>query len=109
MSNESELLAKNVELLKSTVNKQGIYGLIIAITTIVITSLLVSYQVTGTISVDSFIYVQNHNFALRILDFLPFIFTYWGQKAGYDIASHAGKLVVEQTDDLRAESTSWRA
>ena len=108
MSNESELLAKNVELLKSTVNKQGIYGLIIAITTIVITSLLVSYQVTGTISVDSFIYVQNHNFALRILDFLPFIFTYWGQKAGYNIASHAGKLVVEQTDDLRAESTSWK-
>ena len=108
MSNESELLAKNVELLKSTVNKQGIYGLIIAITTIVTTTLLVSYQMTGTISLASFIYVQNHNFALRILDFLPFIFTYWGQKAGYDIASHAGKLVVEQTDDLRAESTSWK-
>ena len=108
MLSESEQLTRNVELLKSTVNKQGLLGLLIAIVTITITSLLVSYQMTGGISIESFLYVQEHNFALRVLDFLPFIFTYWGQKAGYKIASHAGELIMEQTDDLRAESTSWK-
>lgn len=108
MKNNAELLSRNTELLKSTVNRQGMYGLVIALLTITIASLLVSYQVTGEISLNSFIYVHEHNLAVRILEFLPFIFTYWGQKAGYNIASRAGEIIVDETDELRAETTSWK-
>lgn len=108
MKSENELLARNVELLKSTVNRQGLYGLFIALVAITAASLLVSYQVTGNISIASFLYVHEHNLALRILDFLPFIFTYWGQNAGYRIASRAGEIILAETDDLRAETTSWK-
>lgn len=108
MLSRSELLARNQELLKSTINKQGVYGLIIAVVTVVITTLLVSYQMTGTLSRESFLYVHESNIALRVLYFLPFIFTYFGQMTGYKVASHAGEIIVEQTDDLRAETTSWK-
>jgi diguanylate cyclase (GGDEF)-like protein len=108
MLNESEMLAKNVELLKSTVNRQGLIGLGIALITIVVTTILVGYQSLGELSVESILYVQEHNLAVRILDFLPFIFTYWGQMAGHKIASQAGELIVKETDDLRAETTSWK-
>jgi diguanylate cyclase (GGDEF)-like protein len=105
---ESDLLAKNVALLKSTVNKQGLIGLMIALTTILITTLLVGFQTTGEISIDAILYVQEHNVAVRIIDFLPFIFTYWGQMAGHRIATQAGAIIVKETDDLRAETTSWK-
>ena len=108
MKNESELLARNVEILKSTVNRHGIYGLILALITIMTASLLVGFQMTGKISFSAFLYVQQTNLAIRILDFLPFVFTYWGQMTGYNIAYRAGEIIVAETDELRAETTSWK-
>lgn len=108
MKSNAELISRNAELLKSTVNRQGLYGLAIALLSITIASLLVSYQMTGDISIHSVLYAHEHNLAVRILEFLPFIFTYWGQKAGYNIASRAGEIIVDETDELRAETTSWK-
>ena len=108
MKSNAELISRNAELLKSTVNRQGMYGLIIALLSITIASLLVSYQVTGEISLNSFLYIHEHNLAVRLLEFLPFVFTFWGQKAGYNIASRAGEIIMDETDELRAETTSWK-
>lgn len=108
MTSSNEMLTRNIEILKSRVNRYGIYGLVIALTTIAIASTIVSYQMTGEVSLDGFILAQDSNFALRILDFLPFIFTFWGQYTGTIMASQASAIIVEQTDALRTETTAWK-
>ena len=108
MTASSDLLTKNFEVLLSRVNRFGIYGLIISLITIVMSTIIVAYQMTGTISFTSLLYAQNNNFALRILNFLPFVFAFWGQYTGKDIAYRASAIIVEETDDLRAETSEWK-
>jgi diguanylate cyclase (GGDEF)-like protein len=108
MPPSTDVLIKNFEVLKSRVNRFGIYGLIISLVTIVMSTIIVAYQMTGGISFTSLLYAQDNNFALRILNFLPFIFAFWGQYTGNDIAYRASAIIVEETDDLRAQTTEWK-
>lgn len=108
MVSSSEMMIRNIEVLKQRVNQYGIYGLIIALATIAIASSLVSYQMTGKINLDSFIAAQDSNIALRFLDFLPFVFAFWGQYVGTIMASQASTIIVEQTNELRTETTEWK-
>lgn len=83
-------------------------GLVIALLTIVTASLVASLQITGEITLEGILYARQHNFTLRILDFLPFAFAFWGQYTSTLMAYQASALIVEQTDDLRAETTAWK-
>ena len=94
MKSNAELISRNAELLKSTVNRQGMYGLIIALLSITIASLLVSYQVTGEISLNSFLYIHEHNLAVRLLEFLPFVFTFFQRIALKAVQNTAKGLVA---------------
>jgi len=69
MENMKHNLEHNAQLLKTKVSKYAWLGLSIALTTILIATLGVCYQMTGTISIDGIIQAQRSNIALMILDF----------------------------------------
>lgn len=108
MASSTDVLMKNFEVLKSRVNRFGVYGLIISLITILMSTIIVAYQMTGAITLTSMLYAQDNNFALRMLNFLPFIFAFWGQYAGNDIAYRASAIIVEETDILRAETSELK-
>lgn len=65
-------LAKSSIILKEYVNKYAYIGLSIAIGSIFIASLIVSYQITGFINLEGFIKAQTTNPAIWMLDLTPF-------------------------------------
>lgn len=105
---DSELLAHNVDVFKSTVNRYGLYGLIISLVIIVGATVIASYQDSGKVTLDTMMLAQQTNFALRILDLIPFVFAFWGQYIGSQMAHQASEIIMEETDDLREESTAWK-
>jgi diguanylate cyclase (GGDEF)-like protein len=108
MLTNSDMLTRNIDVLKSTVNRYGLYGLTISLMTIMIATIIVSYQMTGQVTLDTLIQAQESNFALRILDLLPFMFAFWGQYNTTLMAYHASAIIMEETDDLREETTAWK-
>jgi diguanylate cyclase (GGDEF)-like protein len=108
MPSASELLTRNANLLRSRVNRHGLYGLAVSLVIVVSATAVVSLQITGRISLEGMLLAQRENFALRVLDLLPIVFTIWGQYMGTLMAYHAGAIILEQTDDLRAETTAWK-
>ncbi|GGI88469.1 putative bifunctional diguanylate cyclase/phosphodiesterase [Legionella impletisoli] len=84
-------------VLKGHVNKYTILGLSIAIGSIIFATCLVSYQLTGTISLSGIIEAQATNPAIWALDLTPFMFAYWGQSFCYQLASTAETIIEDQT------------
>ncbi len=108
MTPSTEQLSSNVQILRSRVNRYGIYGLLISLATILLASAMVSLQMTGAVTLDGMFTAHRENFPLRLLDLLPFVLTIWGQHIGTIMAFHASAMIMEQTDDLRAETTAWK-
>lgn len=96
------LLADNVKILKSQVSKTAYQGVAIAISSIAVSTLIVSYYLTGSISSEGVIKAQTENYALWVLDFIPFVFGFWGQYSSSIIAYQAGAMVFDQTQELRS-------
>ncbi|WP_133130372.1 putative bifunctional diguanylate cyclase/phosphodiesterase [Legionella yabuuchiae] len=91
-------------VLKGQVNKYTILGLSIAIGSIIFATCLVSYQMTGTISLSGIIEAQASNPALWALDLSPFMFAYWGQSFCYQLASTAETIIEDQTREYAHKS-----
>ncbi len=91
----------NVRVLKSEVSKTAYQGVAVAIASIVIATLAVCFYQNGGISIDGIINAQKNNFALWILDIVPFVFGVWGQYSGSIIAYQASALIFDQTQELR--------
>jgi diguanylate cyclase (GGDEF)-like protein len=98
------LLGENVRILKSEVSKSAYQGVLIAVATIIIATLLVSYFSAGEISLDGIVAAQKNNMALWILDSTPFIFGFWGQYTNTMIAYKAGAMIFDQTQELRSRA-----
>lgn len=86
---------------KSHVNKYTFLGLAISITSIVIASLIVSYQLTGYITLYGFILAQKTNPAIWVLDLTPFVFGYWGQAFFQGLVSRAQTILGETTKEFK--------
>lgn len=95
------LLNDNVRLLKSEVSKTAYHGVLIAVISIILATMLVSYYNTGAISIHGIIQAQSSNYVLWALDTVPFIFGFWGQYSSSVIAYQAGALIFDQTQELR--------
>lgn len=91
-------------VLKSHVNKYAILGLIISITSIILSTLLVSYQQSGGISLTGIIDAQWGNPAIWALDITPFMFAYWGQSFCYELASKAESILDETAREFENKS-----
>lgn len=97
-------LAKSSIILKEYVNKYAYIGLSIAIGSIFIASLIVSYQITGFINLEGFIKAQTTNPAIWMLDLTPFLFAYWGQSFCHGLVNTAESFVANKTEELRYKS-----
>lgn len=93
-------LAHSSVILKGHVNRYAFLGLLISIGSILIASSIVSYQLTGSISLGGFIQAQKSNPAIWILDITPFMFVYWGQAFCYGLVNKAESLLVDKTKEL---------
>ena len=100
--------AGNAKALKSDVSMYAIYGILIAFGAIIVATLLLSHYETESVSLSGAIAVQKSNVALWILDAMPFVFALWGQYVGSMIAYEASPLVIDQTNELRAQVTALR-
>ncbi|MBL7481495.1 putative bifunctional diguanylate cyclase/phosphodiesterase [Legionella bononiensis] len=87
-------------ILKSHVNRYTFLGLAIAVSSILIASLIVSYQMTGYVSLAGFIEAQRSNPAIWVLDLTPFMFVYWGQAFCEGLVNRAQTLLVDQTREF---------
>ena len=98
------LLGDNVKVLKSQVTKTAYQGVAIAISSIVIATLILSYYYTGEISLNGIVRAQSVNFGLWVLDTVPFVFGFWGQYSSSIIAYQAGAMIFDQTQELRSRA-----
>jgi len=102
----SNLLSDNVRILKDEVSRTAYQGVAIAVTSIIIATLLVCFYHTGGISIEGIIQAQKTSFALWVLDTIPFIFGFWGQYSSSIIAYQASALIYDQTQELRSRAES---
>ncbi|MGR9086056.1 MAG: putative bifunctional diguanylate cyclase/phosphodiesterase [Gammaproteobacteria bacterium] len=100
----SNLLRDNVKILKSEVSKTAFQGVLIAVGAIVIATVLVCLYETGEISLKGISNAQRNNFALWVMDSIPFVFGIWGQYSSSIIAYQAGAMIFDQTQELRFKS-----
>jgi diguanylate cyclase (GGDEF)-like protein len=92
--------------MKTRVTKYAVYGVVIAFIAIITATLLNASMQHGEISLSTVIRAQQTNFTLWILDAMPFIFAFWGQYVSSIMAYEASALVMDQTNDLRAQTAA---
>ena len=98
-------LAVRSVVLQDRVNKYAIIGLCISFLSIIIASVIASYQYTDTIDFAGIIYAQKTNPALWALDLTPFMFAYWGQLFCYEMANTMEALIEDKTRELLNKSS----
>ncbi len=99
-------LKNNIRILKSTVNRQALYGLAISLASVIIATLVNCYMREGSITIDGIYTVQKSLPVLWLLDALPFVFLFWGQYVGSVLAYEASALIIDQTDELRSQTAT---
>jgi diguanylate cyclase (GGDEF)-like protein len=104
MTSDNEQVSITTRLLRSRVSKHAIIGLLISVGCILLATSLAGFFESGNINLDSMVYAQKTNFALWILDLMPFLFLMWGQYASSVMASEASVVIMDQTSDLRAHA-----
>ncbi|RTE67390.1 phosphodiesterase [Amphritea opalescens] len=103
----SDFLHNNVKVLRSRVSKTAWQGISIAVIALIVATLTVSHLEYGDISVTHLINVQKTNFALWILDVIPFVFAFWGQYSSTVLAYEASAMVMDQTKELRDKADTF--
>ena len=104
MGNMKQHFAVRSTVLKGHVNKYAMLGLAISIGSIIFASLLVSYQLIGTLSFTGFMLAQTSNPALWALDLTPIMFAYWGQSFCYELANKAELIIEDKTREFAIKS-----
>lgn len=92
---------EQITFLKERASRYALYGVLIAVASVVLATLLVSYVTNGGITINGIVVGQQKNIALRMLDAMPFLFAAWGQYAGHDMARAASRVVTARTRGLR--------
>jgi len=91
-------------MLRQKASKHSVIGVVIAVSAIVLASIISGYSLTGEVSLDAVVKAQKTNVVLWFLNTMPFIFALWGQYVSTMITSQASVLVMEQTHELRKQS-----
>ena len=95
------VVANNTKILKATVSKTAMQGVLVAVGATVAATLAVTFVADSSLTLNGIISAQSSNPVLWIMDTLPFIFGYLGQYSSYMIAHEASLMVMQQTDELR--------
>ena len=102
----SQMFSRNARILKSKASRHAVYGVVIAACALVLATMLVATYSHGGLSLESMMQAQQENAALWLLDLMPFVFAFWGQYVSSMLAFEAGAMVVDQTSELRAQTTA---
>ena len=94
----------NIRVLRERASRASLQGVLIASIAVVLATLAVTYVAEQGISLSGLIDAQRSNFALWVLDLMPFTFAYMGQYATYTLAREATSMVREQTRELRVRA-----
>ena len=105
MARTSQTFSSNVNLLKSKASKHAVFGMLIALAAIGIATLGVAYMNGREINFEAVLRAQKENPTLWVLDALPFVFALWGQYVSSLMAYEASAMVIDQTNDLRTQTT----
>ena len=97
----NEIMRQNVGILRATASKSSIQGVLVAFGAILLATFAVSFMNDHSVSLEGLVKAQSGNFALWILDFMPFVFAYWGQYSSSVMAYEASALLMDQTEELR--------
>lgn len=107
-SNTNDFLHNNVKVLKARVSRTAYQGMGVAVVALIIATLAACFFDTGKVSLDGIMHVQQTNYALWIMDAIPFIFGFWGQYSSTILAYEASALVIDQTKELRDKADSFK-
>ncbi|MFD2111989.1 putative bifunctional diguanylate cyclase/phosphodiesterase [Thiorhodococcus fuscus] len=91
----------NLRVLHERASRASLQGILIAIVAVILATLAVCYVSERGISLEGLINAQRTNFALWVLDLMPFVFAYVGQYVTFTLAREANSLVRKQTRELR--------
>jgi diguanylate cyclase (GGDEF)-like protein len=91
-------------VLKGHVNKYAMLGLAISCGSILVASILVAYQITGSINLSGILLAQTSNPAIWALDLTPLMFAYWGQSFVYELANKAELIIEDRTREFALKS-----
>ncbi|TCV81104.1 putative bifunctional diguanylate cyclase/phosphodiesterase [Sulfurirhabdus autotrophica] len=105
MARTSQILSGNARLLKSKVSKYAVVGTVISIAAILVATAIMSFLQVGSVTIDSMMSAQQTNPSLWMLDAMPFLFAFWGQYVSSIMAFEASAMVVDQTHELRTQTT----
>lgn len=106
MGQMSQNLTRNAQLLKDKASKYSVIGVVIASAAILAATLISAYLETGAIDLEGVLAVQRKNILLWVLDGMPFLFALWGQYISSLIAFEASAMVIDETNELRAQATA---
>lgn len=104
MASTIHIFSEFSRALRSTVTRQANWGILLAMLTVIGSTLFIAYMSSGEITLKSIGQAQQDNFALWVLDLMPIMFGLWGQYIGSLLAFEAGALVVDQTSKLRSQT-----
>jgi len=90
-------------ILRERATTYALAGTAIAVTAVILGTLLVCVQVYDGITLDNIQRAHRENVAIWALDAMPFLFGLWGQYANLRMAREAGSLMESGTEDLRRE------
>lgn len=91
--------------LRARANRHAWFGLLLALGTLLIATLLAALVEHGDITIAGLLEVQQSNPALWFLDFMPLLFLIWGQYVGTVMSYQAGAMVLDETRALREQAS----
>jgi len=80
MASSAATAVDSLALFKTKVSSSAVYGVAIAATSVLVATIASSAIPTGEISLGGIIAIQRDNVALWVLDLMPFIYAFWGQR-----------------------------
>jgi diguanylate cyclase (GGDEF)-like protein len=97
----NRVASSNIRILRERASKSSQQGVLIAVIAVILATLAVTYLNDRSISLDGLIKAQQTNFALWVLNLMPFVFGYIAQYSSLVMAREANTMVREQTQELR--------
>ena len=88
-------------LLRSRITRHAWYGLLAAVGTLIIATVLATYVADGEVTMQGLIEAQKSNAALWFMDLMPFLFLLLSQYQGTVISYQASAMVLDETRELR--------
>ena len=93
--------SSNVRILHERASKASLQGVLIAVAAVILATMAVTYLNDKSITLSGLVNAQKTNFALWVLNLMPFVFGYIAQYSSISVAREASSLVREHTQELR--------